>query len=64
MELKSIIIFIMIILIIYNIITYEPVNSEIFGNGSPSFKSIILTLISMGLFVYGLYLNDNPVYLN
>jgi hypothetical protein len=65
MELKIIIVIIIIIgLIIYNFITYKPVDSKIFGMGSPSLKSIILIIITISLFIYGLYLNEFPIYLN
>jgi hypothetical protein len=64
MELKAIVVIIMIGLIIYNLATYKPVDSEIFGMGAPSLKSVILFLITMALFIYGLYLNEFPIYLN
>jgi hypothetical protein len=64
MELKSIVFMIMIVLIVYNAATYRPVDSEKFGMGAPSLKSVILFLITMGLFIYGLYLNEFPIYLN
>ena len=64
MELKAIVVIIMIALIIYNTVTYKPVDSEIFGMGAPSLKSVILFILTLMLFIYGLYLNEFPVYLN
>lgn len=64
MELKPIVIIVMITLIIYNAVTYKPIDSETFGMGAPSLKSVILFLITMTLFIYGLYLNEYPIYLN
>ena len=64
MELKAIVVIIMIAVIIYNVATYKPVDSETFGMGAPSLKSVILFLITIALFIYGLYLNEFPVYLN
>ena len=63
MELKAIIVTLIIILAIYNIVTYTPVDSKVFGLGAPSIKSVIIFLITMILFIYALYLNDNQVYL-
>ena len=64
MELKAVVVIVMVVLIIYNGATYKAVDSKIFGYGTPSIKSVILFLITMALFIYGLYLNEHPVYLN
>lgn len=63
MELKIIVVTLMTLLIIYNFFTYKPVDSDIFGYGAPSKKSVILFLITFILFVFGLYLNDFPIYI-
>ena len=63
MELKLIVIILLIILTVYNVITYKPVNSETFGYGAMSLKSVVLTFISIGLFIFGLYLNEYPIYI-
>lgn len=63
MELKVIVVFLIIVLGMYNFLTYTPVDSERFGAGAPSPKSVILFLITMILFIYGLYLNEYPIYL-
>jgi len=64
MELKAIVVIIMIGLIIYNSVTYKPVDSATFGIGAPSLKSVILFVVTLALFIYGLYLNEFPIYLN
>lgn len=64
MELKAIVVIVMIGLIIYNFATYKPVDSAVFGMGAPSLKSVILFIVILVLFIYGLYLNEFPVYLN
>lgn len=63
MELRAITVAVMMIVIIYNFISYEPVDSPTFGNGAPSLKSIILFWVAIILFIYSLYLNENPIYL-
>lgn len=63
-ELKAIVVFLIIILILYTAITYEKVDSKTFGMGSPSLKSVVLFIITVLLFIYGLYLNENPILLN
>lgn len=63
MELKLIIVLLIIVLVVYNFVTYTPVDSERFGAGAPSIKSVILFLITFSLFIYGLYLNEYPIYL-
>lgn len=63
MELKAIVVIVMIALIVYNAVTYKPVDSKTFGIGAPSLKSVILFLIAIALFIYGLYLNEHPVFL-
>lgn len=63
MELKAIVVILIVVLSFYNIITYTPVYSKIFGLGAPSLKSVILFIIIMALCIYGFYLNEHPVYL-
>jgi len=63
LELKAIVVIIMIWLIIYNLVTYKPIDSKTFGYGAPSLKSVILFILTMGLFIYGLYLNEHPIIL-
>jgi hypothetical protein len=63
MELKAIVGFFMIVLTIYNFITYKPVDSSIFGMNAPSPKSIILFIITIILFIYALYLNNYPIFI-
>lgn len=63
MELKALIVILIIVFIIYNVETYKPVYSKTFGMGAPSTKSIVLFLITKGLFIFGLYLNEYPIYI-
>ena len=63
MEIKLVVVIIMIALIVYNALTYKTVDSEIFGMNAPSIRPVILFLITMALFMFGLYLEEHPVYL-
>lgn len=62
-ELKTLVVLGLIVLVLYNIFCGNEVDSERWGNGAPSKMTVLRYVLAMGLCLYGLYLNDNPIIL-